>query len=202
VAGVLPAHVIALDGKPVRHSHDRAHGTHAIRMVSAWATTNRLVLAQIKVDENTQGVPDEITALPKILGRLTLAGCIATIDAMGCQRPIAQQILDQGGDYHPQAGTGGLKGNQGTLHEDVQLSCAVGEADGWPGSIMTRARPSRRDTGGSRPGATGCSTSPSTKIRATSVLAMRLRTSPSCGILPSISSDSRRPSAQVSRGDV
>ncbi len=94
MAGVLPAHVIALDGKAVRHSHDPAHGTHAVRRVSAWATTNGSVLAQIEVDENTQGVPDEITALPKILGRLTLAGCIVAIDAMSCQRPISRQILD------------------------------------------------------------------------------------------------------------
>ncbi len=51
------------------------------------------------MDENTQGVPDEITALPELLGQLTIAGCVVTIDAMGCQRQIAQQILDQGGDY-------------------------------------------------------------------------------------------------------
>jgi len=124
VAAVLPAQVIALDGKTVRHSHDRANGKQAIHMVSAWATANRLVLAQVKVDENTQRVPDEITALPEILGHLALAGCIVTIDAMGCQRGIAEQILDRGGDY-----VLGLKGNQGTLHEDVQLSFAAGEAD-------------------------------------------------------------------------
>jgi predicted transposase YbfD/YdcC len=60
-----------------------------------------------------------------LLEQLALAGCVVTIDAMGCQRPIAQQILNQGGDY-----VLGLKGNQGTLHEDVQRSCAVGEAAG------------------------------------------------------------------------
>jgi predicted transposase YbfD/YdcC len=124
VAGVLPAQVIALDGKTVRHSHDRAHGTHAIHMVSAWASGNRLVLAQIKVDEKS----NEITALPELLRQLALTGCIVTIDAMGCQRAIAAQILDQDGDY-----VLGLKGNQGTLHEDVQRSCAVGEAAGLAG---------------------------------------------------------------------
>jgi predicted transposase YbfD/YdcC len=124
VAAILPAQVIALDGKTVRHSHDRANGKQAIHMVSAWATANRLVLAQVKVDEKS----NEITALPEILGHLALAGCIVTIDAMGCQREIAEQILDQSGDY-----VLGLKGNQGTLHQDVQLSFAAGEADGFVG---------------------------------------------------------------------
>lgn len=124
VAGVLPAQVIALDGKTVRRSHDRASGKQAIHMVSAWATANSLVLAQVSVDEKT----NEITALPEILQRLAVAGCIVTIDAMGCQREIAQQILDQDGDY-----VLGLKGNQGTLHTDVQLSFVAGEADGFAG---------------------------------------------------------------------
>ena len=148
VAAVLPAQVIALDGKTVRHSHDRANGKQAIHMVSAWATANRLVLAQVKVDENTQRVPDEITALPEILGHLALAGCIVTIDAMGCQRGIAEQILDRGGDY-----VLGLKGNQGTLHQDVQLSFAAGEADRFAGIRHDQPRPSSRDTDGSRRGA-------------------------------------------------
>jgi len=120
VAEVLPAQVIALDGKTVRRSHDRASGKRAIHMVSAWATANRLVLAQVKVDDKS----NEITALPEILSQLALAGCLVTIDAMGCQREIAQQILDQGGDY-----VLALKGNQGTLHEDVQLSFAAAQAD-------------------------------------------------------------------------
>jgi predicted transposase YbfD/YdcC len=82
-------------------------------MVSAWATENRLVLAQVKVDEKS----NEITALPELLRQLALSGCIVTIDAMGCQREIASQILDQGGDY-----VLALKGNQGTLHQEVQDS--------------------------------------------------------------------------------
>jgi len=128
VAGVLPAQVIALDGKTVRGSQDRVNGKEAIHMVSAWASANHLVLAQVKVDENTQGVPDEITALPELLGQLAIAGCIVTIDAMGCQRQIAQQILDQGGAY-----VLGLKGNQGGVHDDVQWSFTLAQQDGGAG---------------------------------------------------------------------
>ncbi len=113
VAGVLPAQVVALDGKAVRGSRDKWAGKGPIYMVSAWAAENRLVLAQVKVDEKS----NEITALPELLRCLALSGCIVTIDAMGCQREIAQQILDQGGDY-----VLALKGNQGTLHQDVEVS--------------------------------------------------------------------------------
>jgi len=124
VAGVLPAQVIALDGKTVRGSQDRVNGKQAIHMVSAWATENRLVLAQVKVDQKS----NEITALPELLRQLALAGCVVTIDAMGCQRQIAQQILDQGGDY-----VLGLKGNQSSLHDDVQWSFSLAQQDGGAG---------------------------------------------------------------------
>jgi predicted transposase YbfD/YdcC len=79
-------------------------------MVSAWGVANGLVLGQRKVDEKS----NEITAIPQLLEALDLKGCIVTIDAMGCQRDIAQQIVDQEGDYLLS-----LKGNQGQLHEDV-----------------------------------------------------------------------------------
>ena len=95
VAGVLPAQVVALDGKALRGSRDKWAGKGPIYMVSAWAAENRLVLAQAKVDEKS----NEITALPELLRCLAISGCIVTIDAMGCQREIARQILDQGGDY-------------------------------------------------------------------------------------------------------
>jgi len=110
VASVLPAQVIALDGKTVRRSRDPANGRAAIQMVSAWATANRLVLAQRAVDAKS----NEITALPEVLSQLAIAGCIVTIDAMGCQRAIAQQILDQGGHY-----VLALKENQATLCQEV-----------------------------------------------------------------------------------
>jgi len=120
-AGVLPAQVIALDGKTVRGSQDRVNGKQAIHMVSAWASANHLVLAQVKVDQKS----NEITALPELLGQLAIATCIVTIDAIGCQRAIVQQILDQGGDY-----VLGLKGNQETLHDDVQWSFTLAQQDG------------------------------------------------------------------------
>src|SRR5579883_366757 len=115
IAGVLPAQVIAVDGKTLRGSHDRAAGTPAIHLVSAWATANRLVLAQVKVDAKS----NEITAIPELLRLLALRGCLVTLDAMGCQRAIAQQIVDQGGEY-----VLALKENQGSLLADVRDSLA------------------------------------------------------------------------------
>lgn len=124
VATVLPAEVVAVDGKTVRRSHDRGAGKAAIHLVSAWASTNRLVLGHVKVDAKS----NEITALPELLRVLALNGCIVTVDAMGCQREIAQQIREQGADY-----VLALKDNQGTLHRDVQETFARADADGWPG---------------------------------------------------------------------
>jgi len=103
--------VIAIDGKTLCNSYDKAMGTKAIHMVSAFATGARLVLAQQRVDEKS----NEITAIPKLLSLLDLKGHIVTIDAMGTQKAIAKQIIDQGGDY-----VLALKGNQGTLNEDVR----------------------------------------------------------------------------------
>jgi predicted transposase YbfD/YdcC len=103
--------VIAIDGKTVRHSYDRANGKEAIHMVSAWASANRLVLGQRKVDEKS----NEITAIPQLLQVLAMKGCIVTIDAMGTQKEIASVIIDKGADY-----VLALKGNQGGLFEDVQ----------------------------------------------------------------------------------
>ena len=103
--------VIAIDGKSIRRSLDTASRKAAIRMVSAWAQNNRLVLGQVKVDDKS----NEITAIPKLLKPLDLTAAVVTIDAMGCQRKIAEQIVEQGGDY-----VLSLKGNQGELHEDVR----------------------------------------------------------------------------------
>lgn len=102
--------VIAIDGKTARGSRDRKAKRHPLHMVSAWACSNRLVLAQ----EATSEKSNEITAIPKLLELLELKGCIVTLDAMGCQKAITSQIIEQGADY-----VIGLKGNQGTLHEDV-----------------------------------------------------------------------------------
>jgi predicted transposase YbfD/YdcC len=103
--------VIAIDGKTARGSYDKGKGKGAIHMVSAWASQNRLVLGQRKVDDKS----NEITAIPELLKVLDLQGCIVTLDAMGTQKAIAEQIVTQGGDY-----VLALKGNQGNLFEDVE----------------------------------------------------------------------------------
>lgn len=110
VREVTAGEVVAIDGKTLRRSFDHASGKGAITMVSAWATANRLVLGQQKVDEKS----NEITAIPALLELLAVEGCIVTIDAMGCQRAIAQRLVAKGADY-----VLALKGNQGTLQEEV-----------------------------------------------------------------------------------
>ena len=104
--------VVAIDGKVLRRSFDRARGKSPLHMVSAWGCQQRLVLAQIATDAKS----NEITAVPKLLKLLTLKGAIVTTDALNCQRAIAEQIVEQKGDYAL-----ALKGNQGTLHDDVVL---------------------------------------------------------------------------------
>ena len=104
--------IVAIDGKTLRHSYDQAAAKKAIHMVSAWADGNRLVLGQVKVDDKS----NEITAIPKLLKMLDLTGATVTIDAMGCQKEIAQVISDQGADY-----VLALKKNHSTLYEDVTL---------------------------------------------------------------------------------
>ena len=111
IAELSLGEVVSLDGKSARHSYDKSKGKGAIHMVSAWASENQLVLAQVKVSDKS----NEITAIPKLLNILDVSGCIITIDAMGAQKEIAQQITDQGADY-----VLSLKGNQGNLHEDVE----------------------------------------------------------------------------------
>ena len=104
--------VVAIDGKNLRHSFDNGDTKSSIYMVSAWSCNSGLVLAQEKVDEKS----NEITAIPKLLELLDIEGCLVTIDAMGTQYEIADQIVEKGGDYLL-----ALKGNQGNLHEDVRL---------------------------------------------------------------------------------
>lgn len=86
---VIPGEVIAIDGKTLRRSHDRGKGLAALHLVSAWATANRAVLGQVA----TEAKSNEITAIPRILDLLPLNGCIVTIDAMGCQSALAEQIV-------------------------------------------------------------------------------------------------------------
>ncbi len=105
------AEVVALDGKTVRRSFDAAKSQSAIHLVSAWASANRLVLGQIKVDDKS----NEITAVPELLRALELAGCIITVDALNCQKNIAKEIQEADADY-----VLALKGNHATAHEEIQ----------------------------------------------------------------------------------
>ena len=111
ISDVFRGQVVAVDGKTLRRSHDKAIGKQAIQMVSAWAAENRLVLGQMKVDDQS----NEITAIPELLAVLEVSGCIVTIDAIGCQKKIAQTIVDQDADY-----VLALKENQGHLYETFQ----------------------------------------------------------------------------------
>lgn len=103
--------VVAIDGKTVRRSHDSASGKSAIHLVSAWCSDAGLVLGQLKTDEKS----NEIKAIPELLKKLVIKGCVVTIDAMGCQKAIAQKIVDQEADY-----VFTLKGNQENLHDEVR----------------------------------------------------------------------------------
>jgi predicted transposase YbfD/YdcC len=122
VFAVTDGQVIAVDGKQLRRSHDKRLGKRAIRMISAWATANRLVLGQQKVGNRSS----EITAIPKLLKLLDVSGCIITIDAIGTQTKIAKQIIDQGADYVLP-----VKENQANLLEDMTLFFQLAAQDGF-----------------------------------------------------------------------
>lgn len=119
--------VVAIDGKTLRRSHQRSKGVGAIHLVSAWATRNRLSLGQAKVDQKS----NEITAIPELLNLLYLKGCIVTIDAMGTQKEIAEQICQKGADY-----VLALKDNQPHLRAQVEgifeAECAAQQKDETP----------------------------------------------------------------------
>jgi predicted transposase YbfD/YdcC len=106
----VPREIIAIDGKTAKGSFNAEAGK-ALHIVSAWATANRLVFGQVKTDDKS----NEITAIPVLLDKIALEGCIVSIDAMGCQYEIADKIVRKKADY-----LFSLKGNQGNLHEDVK----------------------------------------------------------------------------------
>jgi predicted transposase YbfD/YdcC len=124
-----PADLIAIDGKTLRRSFQKKGAKAPIHMVSAFAARQRLVLGQVKVAEKS----NEIIAIPALLDMLAIAGAIVTIDAMGCQRDIAQKILDNKADY-----VLALKGNQGTLREDVEVFVAEQKANGFKDTKVSR----------------------------------------------------------------
>jgi predicted transposase YbfD/YdcC len=125
----IPAEVIAIDGKTSRRSYKKKGANDAIHIVSAFAAQQRLVLGQTKVDEKS----NEIVAIPKLLSMLSIEGAIVTIDAMGCQREIAKQIVDKKADY-----VLALKGNQGTLREDAGVFAAEQKANSFKDTTVSR----------------------------------------------------------------
>lgn len=139
--------VVAVDGKSLRRSFDRAAGTSPLHLVSAWAAEERLVLGQVNVAADG----NEITAVPALLGLLDLAGVTVTVDAMHCQRTAARLITDRGGDYLM-----AVKTNQPTLYDDVKLLMDDPQApadgrdeqvDGGHGRIETRRAEVLHDVG-------------------------------------------------------
>lgn len=124
-----PAEVIAIDGKTVRRSGARKRGKPAIHMVSAFAARQRLVLGQVKVGEKS----NEIVAIPALLEMMAIEGAVVTIDAMGCQRDITARIIAKKADY-----VLALKGNQGSLHDDVALFAAEQKANDFRDTTVSR----------------------------------------------------------------
>jgi predicted transposase YbfD/YdcC len=121
--------VIAIDGKTARRSGDKKGAKAAIHMVSAFAARQRLVLGQVKVAEKS----NEIVAIPKLLEMMAIEGAIVTIDAMGCQRAIARTIIDKKADY-----VLALKGNQGSLRNDVDVFVAEQNARDFQDTTISR----------------------------------------------------------------
>lgn len=121
VSELTKGEVIAIDGKTLRRSADRANGKSALHLVSAWSSANRLVLGQRKVD----GHSNEITAIPQLLRSLDVSGSVVTIDAMGCQKKVAREIVEREADY-----VLALKDNQRELYEGVKDTFSQADAIG------------------------------------------------------------------------
>ena len=125
----VAAEVIAIDGKTLRRSYQKKGAKAPIHMVSAFAARQRLVLGQIKVADKS----NEIAAIPKLLEMMAIEGAVVTIDAAGCQRNIAEIILEKRADY-----VLALKGNRGTLREDVEVFAAEQQANGFKDTQISR----------------------------------------------------------------
>ena len=113
IADLSHGEVIAIDGKTLRRSFQTADSRAFVHMVSAWATSNRIVLGQVKTEEKS----NEITAIPRLLKLLQIKNCLVTIDAMGCQKDIAADIIATGADYML-----AVKDNQPRLAADLELA--------------------------------------------------------------------------------
>lgn len=123
--------IVAFDGKKLRRSQDKAQARSGIWMVSAWAHENRLVVGQSKVDEKS----NEITAIPELLARLDITGCVVTVDALNCQTDVAQKIIDAQADY-----IFAVKANQGTLYEDLAFLFEGFEAQAYQDVVFETAK--------------------------------------------------------------
>lgn len=130
--------VVAIDGKTLRGGHDQGKGKAAIHMVNAWASANGIVLGQRKTDAKS----NEITAIPELLELLNVSGCIVTIDAMGCQTKIAQQIRDRKADYLLR-----VKDNQSYLKANIVEWFRTGDERGFDKMQMDFHRTTRKTSG-------------------------------------------------------
>lgn len=110
--------IIAIDGKSLRGSGNKRQNKNMLHLVSAWAADNRIMLGQVKTSEKS----NEIEAIPRLLNMVDIKNSIVTIDAMGCQKNIALQIIEQGANY-----VLALKENQPSLHQDIKSIFALGE---------------------------------------------------------------------------
>jgi predicted transposase YbfD/YdcC len=119
--------IIAFDGKTLRRSFDSATGLSAIHLVNAWSCENDFCVGQMKVD----GKSNEITAMPALMRLMDIRGSVVTADALNCQKEIASQIVEQGGEY-----VLAVKSNQRLLHEDVKLFFENGLAEGFDVPVM------------------------------------------------------------------
>lgn len=131
VVGSLHGEAIAIDGKTLCGSGESTTGKEALHLVSAWATEHGVVLGQVATADHS----NEITAIPVLLQLLDVRGAVVTIDAMGCQKAIARQVRDQGGDY-----VLAVKGNQKHLQEVVQLKLGRGRPQVARYKIRTREK--------------------------------------------------------------
>ena len=114
--------IIAFDGKTLRRSFNSATGLDAIHVLNAWSSANDFCVGQMKVD----GKSNEITAMPQLMGLMDIRGSVITADALNCQKEIANQIIEQGADY-----VLAVKGNQQSLHEDIELFFEDGISEGF-----------------------------------------------------------------------
>ena len=125
----LGSDIVAIDGKTLRRSYQEGGAKAPIHMISAFSTRQRMVLGQRKVADKS----NEITAIPELLDLLTVTGAVVTIDAMGCQKEIAAKIVGKGADYIL-----ALKGNQGSLRDDVDEFFIEQKERGFADAAMSR----------------------------------------------------------------